>query len=703
MIYGNGLSSDFIGSGVGVPVDESVNIGVPPTRPVYTLPIIKSLSGLHSPNHVDNALFAVKIGMYTKNENSSALGPYVGDYTNCNDPTTMLETLSASYTYSKDELSLDAFHGEYLDKSDIPHRYLYLCQNWWKFASYSNDDMSHMFNYSGAYGGYSEVHLSAWKGLKGYKTVVPNNGVTYRLEHDDKSKIILEGNTMGMPGYMGAAMIFSTTSTFNENKLIGVGFKGLGWTDPNNSHDYLHKLYRFTDADGYFKSLGNNMYLFNDPEIVNVKGHVQPIQTPPYTPRENHYFYSGPCFIKGTYNVGTYGDSTSSTKQSKMSIGISDFIASPIMESSISYLSVNRHYDDMLRAKPIDALISFGGYSASCHVKVWKDTANDMIQYESKTYGPQIPYSDTGSWALSIGTKTKELFLGKCLAGYSSFYKTQANSSDPDKMTNLVAIHGSWKDGVHIKYGIYDFFHEATSLKTIPSSWEGLDKIITTTGDQLFYNCHSLTAVPSSFNHFGTKSLTTLRSAFANCYSLVNGLKSWENLDNVSATDSMCTDCYSLTAIPDNFNHLGSVTSCTNMFYKCYALKEIKSWQGINKIENGSNMFQYCYSLSAIPSTWDGINGKFYAPYMFGQCYGLKTIPKASEWARLFSRIDYDYSTGVFVPDIFFECTGLSGTVKEILDVFIQYNVQGQGQFYHCSGFSDYFTCLENPSYAPYL
>ena len=699
MLYGNGTSSDFIGSGIGVPYDWSMTWAKrAPTKPVYKMPLIGSFSGLHYPANLEKALFAVKIGMYEKSDTTSELGPYIADYTN-SESEDLRVSVGGSYSYTANELSLYSFTGTWTNVSK-PHDQLYLCQNWWEFATYKNEDISHMNNYSGAYGGYSEVHFSAWKGLKGYKNVFPNKDITVDVVNGDKSQIQLKNNPSGMPGYMGAAMVFTTTSEFNENKFIGIGFKGLRTHSCTNSNDFMHKLYRFTDKYGYFKNLGTNLYMFNDPKIVNVKGIDSGIS--------NVYQYSGPFFIKGSYEAGVYTDQAASQKTKHLNITLDDFIYAPNMESSISYLSINDNYEDMTYVKPASSLIGFGGDSASCHVKIWTDVANDTIYYESKLYGPGIPYSITDSYPLNIGTNATELHLGKDIEGNGAIYKTQVSENDSTYLEKLKKVTGSWKYARNITRGVQFFFNHAYVLETIPSSWEGLDHMNSTTADSMFYDCSALSAIPSSFNHFGNKAITSLKSAFYECYKLQDWLKTWENLDNVTAADGMCYNCSSISAIPDSFEHLGSLTSCPGMFSHCTNLREIKSWEGINSLDDGSSMFTDCYSLSSIPSTWDGINRKLHVPSMFTNCYNLKSIPNSTEWNKLFQRLTVNnYPTPcnevVYLASMFSHCSAIGGTVKDIIDVFKTYNIPGQGQFYHCSGFSDYYTYWNNPDYSAYL
>lgn len=703
MLYGNGTSSDFIGSGIGVPYD----CGLPwvkraPTKPVYKMPLIGSLSGLHYPANLEKALFAVKIGTYEKSDTTSQLGPYIADYTN-SESEALRVSVDGSYSYTANELSLDNFAGAWTNLAK-PHDPLYLCQNWWEFATYKNEDISHMNNYSGIYGGYSDVHFSAWKGLAGYKNVFPNKDITVDIVNPDKSQIQLKNNPSGMPGYMGAAMLFTTTSEFNENKFIGIGFKGLKTHNYENSNDFMHKLYRFTDKYGYFKNLGSNLYMFNDPKIVNVKG----IAFNTDNDISNIYQYSGPCFIKGSYEAGVYTNAEATQKTKNLNITLDDFIYAPNMESSISYLSINDNYEDMMYVKPASSFIGFGGSSGGCHVKIWADAVNDTLYYESKLFGPGIPYSISGSCPLTIGTNATELHLGKDIEGNGALYKTAIPENGPNNMDKLKKVTGSWKYARNITQGVQYFFNDAPVLETIPSSWEGLDNISTTMADNMFYHCYALTAIPSSFNHYGNKALTSLRHAFSECHKLQNWLKTWENLDNVAATDSMCYNCSSISAIPDSFEHLGSLTSCPFMFAYCTNLREIKSWQGIDSLDNGESMFTDCYSLSSIPSTWDGINRKFNVDGMFMNCYNLKSIPNSTEWNKLFQRLTVNNDPTpcndvVSMAAMFSHCSAIGGTVKDIIDVFKTYNISGQGQFLHCSGFSDYYTYWNDPAYSAYL
>ena len=89
-------------------------------------------------------------------------------------------------------------------------------------------------------------------------------------------------------------------------------------------------------------------------------------------------------------------------------------------------------------------------------------------------------------------------------------------------------------------------------------------------------------------------------------------------------------------------------------------------------------------------------------------CYNLKSIPNSTEWNNLFQRLAVNNDPTpcnqvVSMAAMFSHCSAISGTVKDIIDVFKTYNISGQGQFLHCSGFSDYYTYWNDPAYSAYL
>ena len=589
-----------------------------------------------------------------------------------------------------------------------PHDALYQCLNWWEFADNPPDieqdgASAHIRLISSDYGSYSKINFSN-RIMPADSIKIGNLGVEYNyLSAATKpNDFKITQNPIGMPDYAGGMMLFSANEAFNENKLVGIGIKGIRFFKCDDKRDNAFKLYRFTDKDGYFKYLGNNIYYFNDSKMVGVKGHDY--SNGPYA-----YAFSGPNFIVAEISAGIYTNA-SHARQDTININANQYINNPQPLSHLVYITADKE-PHATSGKPLDffdmGLEESDWYKY--HLKQWDDVPNNTSYFSCVTFAPGIPLTMNSTYPIfRIKNTATELEFGRSMSAIGAIIKY----NNDEHLENLTKINGDWHYCTNVSVFGWptsaNLFYNASALTTIPSSWEGLDNISTTMADSMFYHCYALTAIPSSFNHYGNKTLTSLRHAFTECHKLQNWLENWENLDNVVATDSMCYNCSSISAIPDSFEHLESLTSCPFMFAYCTNLREIKSWQGIDSLDNGESMFSNCYSLSSIPSTWNGINRKFNVDGMFMNCYNLKSIPNSTEWNNLFQRLTVNNDPTpcnqvVSMAAMFSHCSAISGTVKDIIDVFKTYNISGQGQFLHCSGFSDYYTYWNDPAYSAYL
>lgn len=674
-------------------ITSTKNASVP--SPIYE--ILVSNSGFHTPVSAENAVYVARTVKFSP------------DKTDWRNVVGKWETMSLDpgATYKEyDQLTMNDFIGPW-GYASKPHHYLYNCMNWWEFTNPPTDisqvPSAHIDKINSVYGGYSKVLASADITTRCEFLKIKNKGV------EIEENVVAYGNhftikkSPEMPTKMGTTMLFSASDTFNSEKFVGIGYNGLRSDDMGSSADIAFKLYRFTPDDGYFKSIGNNYYIFNDNDMVTVKGSIGVNTRSPYT-----YGYYGPFFVTAGLSAGTFTDSNKTTRNPALEISPSQFIQNPYVVTSISYMSQGMP-ESPISGKPINWMYFTNSSSAQYHLKPWDDVENNISYYSFIPYAPGIPLCIDNNASLQLRDTVEEVEFGGDMTAMGSI--TWAS-----RLTNLKKINGSWKYCNNLTVfgypSVSDYlFSGATALTTIPSSWEGLDNVNLIRIDNMFHGCTALTAVPETFKHFtnGT-TITAMNSCFYDCTKLTKALTSWENLDNVTTAASMFYNCVSLESIPDNFEHLGNLLGCQSMFYNCYKLKEVKSWEGINRINDGSTMFSNCSSLSAIPATWDGINSKFYAPAMFQNCYSLKTIPAAEEWEKLFRRLivnGYPYNCSnselLNIPSIFNGCSGIQGTVKEILDVFIEYSVPGQGQFYGCTGFTDYEECHSSQTYAPYL
>lgn len=680
----NLLPNDFVYT-----LDDCIRILTVTTniKTTPTLEILFSKSGFYTPSNAKDAIYVSRSVHYDSYTERTTYMPTCGAWSI---PHSAYNYTTANY------ITMNDFAGPW--STSKPHGILYNCLNWWEFTNTPTDisevPSAHLDKVNSEYGSYSNVDISAYTTTNEHFKVKRNDVEITEFVNGAGTNHFTVTKSKAMPSHMGGTILFSASDSFNENKFVGVGFNGLRHDSQPSNDDIAFKLYKFIPDEGHFKYIGNNWYIFNDDNIVSVKGVAK--NKTSYT-----YGYSGPFFVNAGISAGVYTDSSQTTKSPSITISPSQYIK-PYMFSSLSYLMEGYEDEVPTSGKPLDWMKSDNN-PPGCHLKVWDETSNNTTYYTFIPFAPGILLGTNYNNIFNLKPNVEEFELGCTLSSIGGISKPDGN------LVNLKKVNGSWKYCKNMTTfgfpGSSEIFYNASALETIPSSWEGMDNLTATSINGYFYNCCSLTAVPSSFNHYGNKTITEACGVFQNCSALKYGLKSWENLDNVTTAASMFYNCVSLESIPDSFEHLGNLEGCQAMFESCYSLKEIKSWNGINKIQNGDRMFTSCISLSAIPKTWDGINTRFYAPYIFEHCHSLTTIPSLAEWRKLFERIIPNgyVSSALNISYMFANCENLTGTIKEYLDLFIEYGVPGNGQFYGCIGFTDYEECHNSQTYAGYI
>lgn len=617
MIYGNGLSSDFIGSGVGVSLlDWSFH-------ETHTMPIIASKSGLNYPTNVENALYVSRASVYS----GGKVFPQTNGYLNSD---------SSAFDYSA-RLGVSAFTGVFCGSNyNKPFQHLYRCLNWWEFATY-NDANQHLSNIDSDYGGFANVAISGWKGFDN-KALIANTNVTCSaISGADATTYhgyFTVNSKRGMPGYMGGAMLFYYGNGFDKTKYIGVGFKGLGRSEINSSSDIYYKLYRFTDEDGYIKYIGNNEYIFNDPHIMGVKGFAASL--PSFS-----YDYSGPFFVKGVISAGIYTNSARTSKQTTLNITLDDYAQYTSLRSSISYLMPDTD-PDMGYVKPATGqTIYFGNYSAGCRFKTWTDTTEDKVYYTLYPFAPDIPLA-TGTYRgydFLLYKDVEEFHIGSCLSAFNYIGK-EWNNNAYVPWNKLKKISGKFKY-LNSIFDTYGLFSGTSALEILDVDWTDCSRSFSA----MFKDCTSLKIIQ---HPWGNISGGTFEEAFKNCISLETIPSSWSGIDPVSNMAQMFMNCKSLTGIPDNWIGLGGMTYPVSAFYGCTALKKIpNSWEGgFSSCSITDSMFYDCKSITTIPQRWTGLVATD-MDYMFKNCSSLSSI---ESWT------DFPGST---IEEIFSNCTSL--------------------------------------------
>lgn len=632
MLYGNGMNADFISSGVGVYTDDWYSSA---TRIIPMQNILASCSGFYYPTNVENALFVGKSSYYEDNK-------YVGTQVMSADGG-LLDSYSISNSYDSELTTADFVGAWAYPNRTFPHYALYKCLNWWEFTinptDISENPTAHANNFNSPNGGYTNAEFSAWKGMARH-AIIANRGVTCTELRSDRGYIQFRiTSTIGMPSYMGGSMLFSASDSFNENKLIGVGLKGLtqyglGIGNGGGAQDIYYKLYRFTDKDGYFKSLGNNFYLYNDPHIISVKGENSTYGSEVNGPFS--FLYAGPFFVRAGLSAAKYVDASHNMDMT-LDIRPDSYIERPEIFTSISYLKP-AEAGEPISAKPIGSLGH--NLNSSFKIRLWDDNAKNSTYYSVDTCAPGFMPGSGYNSNLYLNESITEVEFGRAASALGSIIKYNNYC-----LTNLTAINGTWNycnNVINLTGTGGPVFSGCTKLEKIPSSWDGLSAI--SYFGNIFEGCTALKAIPESFS--GLKNVTYMGYAFKDCSSISSPLVSW-GCEHATYIGNMFENCISLTAIPKDFIGLENVTYANSAFAGCTALKKMpNSWEGLNICNTTDSMFYNCKSITTIPQRWTGL-ASWDMDYMFKNCSSLSSI---ESWTNF---------PGGTICEIFINCTSL--------------------------------------------
>jgi hypothetical protein len=155
----------------------------------------------------------------------------------------------------------------------------------------------------------------------------------------------------------------------------------------------------------------------------------------------------------------------------------------------------------------------------------------------------------------------------------------------------------------------YALFNSCTSLRGIPSSWEGLGAV--TNATEMFWGCTSLTSIPTSWEGLGE--LTNSTSMFRECTSLTSIPTSWEGLGELTTAIGMFSRCTSLTNCGTIFTGLAWVTNVNSLFYRCTGMQgDIQAlYVYLSTKPIAVSNYSYCFGsctqavgYSSIPASW---------------------------------------------------------------------------------------------------
>lgn len=618
------------------------DIDVPITavdKPMETVSPIMNLlvsnSGFHTPEHAENAIYVARTTKFNESDKNDYINPIDNWY----------EKVFTGEDSKDSKVNFSEFSGPWGFDCTSPHDELYMCLNWWEFTKTPTDmsiPSAHINKIYSDYGGYSNVEFSSYYTI-GEAIRIKNKDVEIVNSTDgSKPHNFRITKAPWMPDHVGGAILFSAMETFDPTKYVAIGFKGIRSFNMTNVYDTSYKLYRFTDEDGYFKSIGNNYYIFNDSNIVSVKGIDDDT--------EYGFGYCGPFFLRVGLSAGTYD--SNKNKVETLRIDPNDNIDKPCVVTSISYMLTGSDIP-ATSGKPLNCFYVTNS-NDQCHIKYWNDTPNNATYFDCVPYAPGIPISTGYDVQFELQPDITEVEFGAAMSAMGCIFRY---SDTPfNKLTN---INGNWNYCKNISvFGNpgRPVFLGASALTTIPSSWEGLESVTSIGLEDFFAGCKSLTAVPSSFDHFGGLSAyTNAASAFYNCESLQTGLKNWKGFEGATTLQQAFYNCYLMPEIPSSWEGLnGNSVYLESTFKNCRSLKAIPSSFKDTHITYIGNAFENCSSLETMNTSWEGLEDCNYTNYAFHNCTSITKIP--SKWTGLGTNCDYpsfDY--------MFMNCISLTG------------------------------------------
>lgn len=395
-------------------------------------------------------------------------------------------------------------------------------------------------------------------------TVNVTDEITAKVATDNtKQYTSIEYSDEVVPLSLGCSIIFSATQL--PDNFLYVGIKGKNIGNPAFS---VGKVY----SPANVKSLGNNLYLFNDVICDNLQFMTDALH--------GSYFY----------------DTVDVNDKHKILTSAFKFSTTFVLDSELKYHTtihnLSETQDKDFTVANTRKLENFNAISVLQWLTCAKLNLNNALQIEPATASISPRYNSAATIHLAKNN-TRYIFHSNIayndnsILGYAGFSIDEA----------VTAIK-NWGDVSLINEMVGTC--NKSNLQKIPNSWLGWDSLSSTEG---MFAGAGITAIPNTWN--GLSAVRNAEAMFVDTHvsSIPN---SWAGLDSLENADSMFIRSNVSNLPLDLFEKCSNIQNIRNMFLQCYQLTansaDVEEFiiKAEDKFTNTSSYYQCFLHCSAI-------------------------------------------------------------------------------------------------------
>lgn len=398
-------------------------------------------------------------------------------------------------------------------------------------------------------------------------TVNVTDEITAKTVTDGTQYTSIEYDNDVVPLSLGCSIIFSATQL--PDKFLYVGIKGGHGGYPAYS---VGKVY----SPANIKSLGNNLYLFNDVLCDNLQFMTNALNS--------SQFYDTTEIDNNTYKILTSAFKFSTTF---------------VLDSELKYHTTIQNVVETSEYQDKDFIVTntrklenFNAISVLQWLTCAKLNLNNALQIEPATASIMPRYNGAATIQLAKNNTryivhSNIAYNDDSLLGYAGF--------NTDRTVTAIK---NWGD--------VSLIHEmngacmTTNLKKIPNSWLGWNSL---SSAEAMFNGAGITAIPNTWN--GLSAVQNAQSMFQNTH-FSNIPSSWAGLDSLENARAMFSQS-NVTNLPlDLFEKCSNIQNISNMFLQCYRLTahsaDVEEFirKAEDKFTNASSYYQCFLQCSAI-------------------------------------------------------------------------------------------------------
>lgn len=450
--------------------------------------------------------------------------------------------------------------------SQRPSNYIFLTNN-----TYFSADPVGQYNIPSGYFANISNYIQISNIYDIYKTISKN---TVNVTDEITAKALTEGTLCTSVEYgdevvplsLGCSIIFSATQL--PDKFLYVGVKGGRGGYPAYS---VGKVY----SPANIKSLGNNLYLFNDVICDNLQ------------------------FMTDALNSSQFYDTAEvSDDKHKILTSAFKFSTTFVLDSELKYhttiynIATSETQDKDFTVANTSKLENFNAISVLQWLTCAKLNLNNALQIEPATASISPRYN--GAATIHLAKNNTRYVFHSNIALNDNFLLGYAGFS----INSAVTAIKNWGDVSLINE--MNRTCMSTNLQKIPNSWLGWNSL---SSAESMFNGAGITAIPNTWN--GLSSVKNAQSMFQNTrFSSIPD--SWEGLDSLENAKYMFLQSNVNNLPLDLFEKCNNIQNINGMFLQCYQLTahsaDVEEFirKAEDKFTNTSSYYQCFLQCSAI-------------------------------------------------------------------------------------------------------